>query len=614
MTYESLRDHILALLADLSAISTGTTVTLLDEAAARLRDSRLRVLVCGEFKRGKSSLINALLEEPDLLPVDAYYATRAIVSVAYGEAEVVTAHTGGQVRLITRAELADHAAEGGAARDTTLVEIRTPNRKLASGLVLLDSPGVGGVLPDHTAATLGALNTADAVIFVTDTSQPLMASELDFLRTAMRSARATDDVDALICVCTRFDKGADRQELLANTRAKLADVTGREPVLIPVSSVARQRHLAKGHDDDRRLANFDELERVLWATLARRRIKAVLGDGLRAAADGVQAALGPVDTEIAALDAADQAERDRIRRDLEEARARKDTLRHGRDWRDQLRRDLDDAARRLRATADGWLDEVWERFEQDFLFDASLTGDPERLVGRLTAECTAVTTRVNRVAEKEAARILAEFTTRYGIGLTRGRTGTIAIPSLERLRAGRDRGLTDRPGPIVPIVRGGSFGAAIGASIGSAILPGIGTLVGGFIGACAGAFREVKGRDYQDNRLIRENLRAELKPAHRTAARDLGNGITDAFRDLARAAADDLTTRLTQEVEAASESIASLERATRTTGEQTKARRTELQDRRARLLALDARVRDLSNGVSALAGAPAEPDDSWADE
>ncbi|WP_062443818.1 dynamin family protein [Herbidospora daliensis] len=614
MTYESLRDGVLALLADVAAISTGTTTTLLDEAAARLRDGRLRVLVCGEFKRGKSSLINALLEEPDLLPVDTFYATRAIVSIAYGETEVVTAHTGDQVKRITRAELADHAAEGGAARDTSLVEILTPNRKLASGLVLLDSPGVGGVLPDHTAATLSALNTADAVIFVTDTSQPLMASELGFLRTAMRSARATDDVDALICVCTRFDKGADRQELLANTRAKLADVTGREPVLIPVSSVARQRYLAKGHDDDRRLANFDELERVLWATLARRRVRAMLGDGLRAAADGVQAALGPVDTEIAALDAADQAERDRIRRDLETARARKDTLRHGRDWRDRLRRDLDDAARRLRATADGWLDEVWDRFEQDFLFDASLTGDPEGLVGRLTAECAAVTTRVNRAAEQEAARLLAEFTTRHGIGLGHGLTGTIAIPSLDRLRAGRDRAMADRPGIALPVMRGSSFGAAIGASIGSAIVPGLGTLIGGVIGACAGAFREVKSRAFQDNRLVRENLRAELKPAHRTVSRELGNGITDAFRDLAREAADDLTARLTQEIESASESIASLERASRTTGEQGKARRAELQEARGRLLSLDARVRHLSNGVSALAGAPAEPDDSWADE
>lgn len=87
-TFESLRAEVLELFTRLSDIAAARGA---EEAARRLAagkqrllDERLVVVVCGEFKRGKSTLLNALLGDRGLFPVDAFYATRVITTAAYG--------------------------------------------------------------------------------------------------------------------------------------------------------------------------------------------------------------------------------------------------------------------------------------------------------------------------------------------------------------------------------------------------------------------------------------------------------------------------------------------------------------------------------------------------
>src|SRR6478752_3816245 len=69
-----------------------TYAEALSKARDRLRGNRFFVAVIGEFKRGKSSLINALLDEPRLLPVDIDVATNVPTAVMYGEQRGATIH------------------------------------------------------------------------------------------------------------------------------------------------------------------------------------------------------------------------------------------------------------------------------------------------------------------------------------------------------------------------------------------------------------------------------------------------------------------------------------------------------------------------------------------
>lgn len=168
-----------------------------DDLADRLDDIRRQaartdtvVCVVGEFKKGKSALINALLGSP-VCPVDDDLATAAVTVVRYGETPSALVHRreGSEsiVEPIDPAAVSDWAQEA-VGRDrrpqVDLVEVRVPNPLLEGGLTLVDTPGVGGLNAGHAAATLAFLPSADALVFVTDASAELSGPELEFLASA----------------------------------------------------------------------------------------------------------------------------------------------------------------------------------------------------------------------------------------------------------------------------------------------------------------------------------------------------------------------------------------------------------------------------------------------
>src|ERR1700744_212646 len=148
------RAATLRLFSELTGIAesrgAGETVERLAAGGQRLLDERLVVAVCGEFKRGKSFLLNALLEDPDLFPVDSFYATSLIAMARYAAKEnisVTIAGKDGNPRKIDieRSDIAAYATEGGNPRNgkgAQLVSIETPNPRLANGLTFVDTPGV----------------------------------------------------------------------------------------------------------------------------------------------------------------------------------------------------------------------------------------------------------------------------------------------------------------------------------------------------------------------------------------------------------------------------------------------------------------------------------------
>ena len=79
--------------------------------------------------------------------------------------------------------VADHVSEAGNPgneRRLACVEVELPRRILSSGLVLVDTPGIGGLGSAHAASTIAAPPTADAVLLVSDAAQEYSAPEIDF--------------------------------------------------------------------------------------------------------------------------------------------------------------------------------------------------------------------------------------------------------------------------------------------------------------------------------------------------------------------------------------------------------------------------------------------------
>ena len=211
-----------------------------------LADPAVTVMVVGEFKQGKSSLINALLSAP-VCPVDDDVATAVPTVIRYSEKARAAVAGGDGPGDPTWTEVpVDEARrvvlEGGpaVAGQRRVVEIGLPRRLLADGLVLVDTPGVGGIGSVHAAATASALPAADAILFVSDASQELTAPELEFL-SATRRLCATSCM-----VVAKIDLYPEWRAMVEENRAHL-ERAGSPMEVLAVSSVLRE--LATQADD-----------------------------------------------------------------------------------------------------------------------------------------------------------------------------------------------------------------------------------------------------------------------------------------------------------------------------------------------------------------------------
>ena len=229
-----------------------------EDLAGRLAGTRsqldhdgIRVMVVGEFKQGKSSLVNAMLNAP-VCPVDDDVATSVPTLVRYAEEPTATiirppatdqagasmisagsADAEPEREPVDVSALPVYASElGNPANELGLlaVEVGIPRSLLADGITVIDTPGVGGLGSAHTAATVAALPTADVVLFVTDASQELTRTEFDFLAAATRSG-ANGPGPACALVMTKTDFYPDWQQIVDLNRGHLDRLGVSIPVL-----------------------------------------------------------------------------------------------------------------------------------------------------------------------------------------------------------------------------------------------------------------------------------------------------------------------------------------------------------------------------------------------
>jgi dynamin family protein len=239
------------------------------DLAERLRHSRsrvlgteIRVLVVGEFKQGKSQLVNALVGAP-VCPVadDIMTVVPSIVRYAQEPSAVVVsgdpdAPPGSWRRAAVQIDLlAGHAStmvEASALARLRHVEVGIPRQILADGLVLVDTPGVGGTTTAHRAATMSALAEADAVLFVSDASQEYTETELEFL------AQTAELCPTVMTVVTKIDLYPSWREITRQNSLRVAEA-GIHTELLAVSSALRLHAVRTGDGDLNRESGFPVL-------------------------------------------------------------------------------------------------------------------------------------------------------------------------------------------------------------------------------------------------------------------------------------------------------------------------------------------------------------------
>lgn len=234
-------------------------------AAARLRRPATVVCVVGEFKQGKSSLINALLGQA-LCPVDDDLATSTITLVRWGEQPTATVRrrvggdeSGRGGEIVSEAVAMDdlhqwvtEAGNPGNHKSVDRVEITAPSALLRHGLVVVDTPGMGGLGAGHAAATLGFLPFADGLVVVSDASTELSAPEIDFLK------RATELCPTVLFALTKIDLYPHWQRIAELDRGHLARA-GLDVPIVGVSSALRFEALRRKDRDLNEASRIPEL-------------------------------------------------------------------------------------------------------------------------------------------------------------------------------------------------------------------------------------------------------------------------------------------------------------------------------------------------------------------
>lgn len=243
-----LRNAALRLQAGRSGIQAPFT-----ELFARLAEDRFNLMVIGRFSRGKSSLLNALLDT-ERLPMGIVPVTSVITSVAYGSREraLIEYQNSHLNSELTLDQLPDYITQQGNPenrRRVTLARIELPSELLRRGFHFVDTPGLGSAFTQNSLTTERFLPQADAFMVVTSFDSPLSAEELEVLR------RVAPSSSRVFLVINKHDlaSASDRAHVLAHVRGQAERVFG-EPAPSTFSVSARDALEANRSRDRARYA------------------------------------------------------------------------------------------------------------------------------------------------------------------------------------------------------------------------------------------------------------------------------------------------------------------------------------------------------------------------
>jgi small GTP-binding protein len=376
-------------------------------ARSRVAEDRFNLVVLGEFKRGKSTLINSLLGR-EVLPTGVVPLTSVVTIIRAGEHDGLTIlFTDGHEEKRLLEELADYVTEASNPaniRGVELAHVELDHELLRAGLELVDTPGIGSIHSHNTEIARGFLPRVDAALCVLDAGQPLSEAERELLR------EAAERVPRMVAVVNKIDHldHADRPVAIDFVRSAMRELRAEAEIELFAVSARRREGLSPLAERLRRLAaeERDTLLRRSVAHLAR----SVAVDTAQAARFESRATQLPLDQlssraemferRIAQLNVAGAEAGDLLERGIERALAElvnEPLKRYSREEEARLRAELHQhleavgktSPRELSAELDGWL-------------EATIRGEFERLVPRFES---AIAEQLTELEQRYAERI-----------------------------------------------------------------------------------------------------------------------------------------------------------------------------------------------------------------
>ena len=192
-----------------------------DEArdlANRISEGRFYVACIGQFKRGKSTLINALIGDP-VLPVGFTPVTAVSTVIRFGDQRRARIQVGnGSWQDVSVSDLNQYVSEECNPENTKGirgVEVFVPSSLLAGGMCFVDTPGLGSVFTGNTAATHAFIPHIDAALVVIGADPPLAGEELALVEAVAQH------VQDIVLVLNKADRTTPEEKVAAMNFADL---------------------------------------------------------------------------------------------------------------------------------------------------------------------------------------------------------------------------------------------------------------------------------------------------------------------------------------------------------------------------------------------------------
>jgi predicted GTPase len=182
------------------------------ELATRVSEGRFYVACVGQFKRGKSTLLNALVGY-EVVPTGFIPVTAVPTVIRFGdERHARVRMRDGMWRDIAMLELKEYVTEELNPENKKAVdgaEVFVPSPLLSSGMCFVDTPGLGSVFTGNTATTQAFIPHIDAALVVVGADPPIAGEELALVESIGTQVRD------LILVINKADRTSDPERAAA---------------------------------------------------------------------------------------------------------------------------------------------------------------------------------------------------------------------------------------------------------------------------------------------------------------------------------------------------------------------------------------------------------------
>lgn len=328
----------------------------------RQKDNPFTVVVTGDFKRGKSTIINALLGE-EVCPTDVTTETVTLNKISYGAHGNEAVLSGSRRVRLSDAELKRENLEGlirQAGEPITAIELRR-SCELLKQVTIIDTPGLGDAMGDFSDAVKDSLIQADAVIYVFNAQYPLSMTEQLFLRSAVMPQKYT----SLLLVGNFADllgsgKNLERMRQLLQDRVR--DMLPNADILLVSALDEICRVVGEERPNDRMIpeleGQFAQFRGQLEQVIARKADAVVLDRMQRLTAAMIAELNGELDSLESGLSMDESAAAEALKkltRDKESCVA----------MQEAVLSQIDDQVKHMKSEANRWLREFLVRIETE---------------------------------------------------------------------------------------------------------------------------------------------------------------------------------------------------------------------------------------------------------